>query len=293
MLNQNLQKLTTNQQVRGTQTKLPLFIAIDYEGGFVSRLKESKGFPQTLSAQKIGQLPYSDAVAIAESMAKTLKQNGFNLNFAPVADLNINPENPVIGKLERSFSDDDNTVFTYNSIFANAYVSNNIQCALKHFPGHGSSSADSHLGFVDVTNTWQKKELEPYRLMQNSYHQCGMVMTAHIVNRQLDDTGLPATLSHKMLTQILRQELQFDGVIISDDMHMKAITDHYGFEQALVMSVNAGVDVFIISTDINDENYPIGKIINVIEQNVAAGKISLSRINQSYHRIVNLKQDLI
>lgn len=245
---------------------LPLLISVDYEGGNVDRLKAAYGFPTTVSAAEVGKMSESDANAVAHRMALTLKKSGFNLNFAPILDVNVNAENPVIGQLDRSFSDNPDQVALYAGIYAKHFLSHGVQCAYKHFPGHGSASADSHLGFVDVTSTWMPDELKPYLALLDHQHACGMVMTAHIVNRQLDDTGLPATLSRQILTGILREQLKFDGVIVTDDMQMKAIRQHYALEEALILAINAGVDMFIFGNQLTDKPQDPAAIIDVIDR---------------------------
>ncbi len=271
---------------------LPLLISVDYEGGKVDRLKAAYGFPVTVSAADVGKMSASDAKTIAKNMALTLKEAGFNLNFAPVLDVNVNADNPIMGQLGRSFSADPDQVAFYGNIYSQTFLSHGIQCAYKHFPGHGSSTADSHLGFVDVTNTWVPYELEPYSLLAQE-HACGMVMTAHIINRQLDDSGLPATLSHPMLTGILREQLHFDGVIITDDMQMKAISDHYGLEESLILAINAGADMFIFGNQLSDTPQDPKLIVDIIEDAVNTGKISQNRIDDAYRHIVGFKQSMM
>lgn len=226
-------------------------------------------------------------------MAQTLKEVGFNLNFAPVLDVNVNPDNPVIGKKDRSFSADATMVDSYASIYTRHFLNQKIQCVYKHFPGHGSSTKDSHLGFVDVTDTWQTYELEPYQHLLNSNESCGVVMTAHIVNRQLDETGLPATLSNKILTGLLRHQLHFNGVIITDDMQMKAISDNYGLEQALMLTINAGADMLIFGNNLTVEPQDPEQLIDIIEAKVLSGEISQKRINEAYKHIIALKKSIV
>lgn len=272
--------------------QLPLLISVDYEGGKVNRLGEQYGFPPTLSAAEVGKRETKEAESIADSMAQTLKKAEFNLDFAPELDVNVNPENPVIGKKERSFSSDPKQVIRYASIYTHHFLDQKIQCAYKHFPGHGSSTKDSHLGFVDVTDTWQPYELSPFEQLLNSYEGCGMVMTAHIVNHQLDPSGLPATLSHKILTDLLRNQLHFKGVIITDDMQMKAISDNYGLEQALVLAINAGADMLMFGNNLSTPAQDPIQVINIIEAKVQSGEISQERINEAYQHIVALKKSL-
>lgn len=271
---------------------LPLFICVDYEGGEVNRLKQSYGFPQTITAALAGKMPIAEVEKVAEGMALTLKNAGFNLNFAPVLDVNLNPNNPIIGKLDRSFSADPAKVAQYAALYARCFWHHGIQYVYKHFPGHGSSSADSHLGFVDVTQAWDMRELEPFERLFQQQEDLGMVMTAHIVNYNLDDSGVPATLSQKVLGGILRKRLQFRGVIIADDMQMKAISDHYGLEQSLILAINAGVDAFIFGNQLCDEPQDLSQVIEIVLANVKNGKIAAACIDQSYERITSLKQSL-
>lgn len=291
-LNSSLQYFTHQANLKHHRPQLPLLISVDYEGGQVNRLGEQYGFPPVLSAAEIGQKPIEEARLTAESMAQTLKTTGFNLNFAPELDVNVNPDNPIIGKKERSFSSDPKQVTRYASIYTDRFLNQKIQCAYKHFPGHGSSTKDSHLGFVDVTDTWQAYELEPFQQLLSSSNSCGIVMTAHLVNRQLDSSGLPATLSHKVLTNLLRNQLHFKGIIITDDMQMKAISDNYGLEQALVLAINAGADMLIFGNNLPSAPQDPTQVIDLIEAKVNSGEISKERINEAYQHIVTLKKSL-
>lgn len=285
-LNQQLQTFTREANLAHNRSPLPLLISVDYEGGSVVRLKPEYGFPVTPSAAEIGQLTLSDADPVAESMAQTLESNGFNLNYAPVVDVNINPANPIIGKRGRSFSSNPSDVVRYAELFSQHYLNHHIQCTYKHFPGHGSSTSDSHLGFVDVSDVWQSDELTPYQQLLNSPSSCGAVMTAHIINRNLDDSGLPATLSHKILTELLRENMHFNGVIITDDMEMKAIANNYGLEQAITLSINAGADILMFT------GHDPKTLIDIIQHQVELGNISRDRIEEAYQRIVTFKQSL-
>jgi len=291
-LNADLQQLNEQANDKYHRPQLPLLISVDYEGGMVTRLSEQYGFPATLSAAEVGKRSYEEAGSIADSMANTLKREGFNLDFAPVLDVNVNPDNPVIAKKQRSFSSDAGQVSNYGEIYTRHFLSQKIQCVYKHFPGHGSSTKDSHLGFVDVTDTWQAYELEPYRQLLKNNEACGVVMSAHIVNRQLDESGLPATLSHKILTDLLRNQLHFKGVVITDDMQMKAISDNYGLDHALVMSINAGADMLIFGNNLSDELQDPKQLIDIIEGKVRSGEISEARIDEAYRHIVTLKQSI-
>lgn len=267
-----------------------IFVSIDAEGGYVNRLKTKYGFTNIMSAEKIGQTNNADtAKEEGKKIGTTLKDLGFNLDFAPVVDVNVNPTNPVIGYLERSFSDNPFKVFIYANKFIEGLHEEKIISAIKHFPGHGSSTSDSHLGMVDVTNTYTSKELIPYaNLIKNGYSD--VIMTAHIVNQNIDKEN-PATLSPIFIQGLLRNTLGFKGVVISDDMQMGAIADHYGQENAAIKAINAGCDMLIISNNIKvyDEEAPT-KIIDAIYQAVKDKNIDEKRIFESYDRIQKLKK---
>jgi beta-N-acetylhexosaminidase len=266
-----------------------IFVSIDAEGGLINRLKEKYGFINIPSPEDMGKDTPEKTKENAVIIAKELKDLGFNVDFAPVVDVNVNPDNPVIGYLGRSFSEDPEKVAIYASKFIEGLNQENIISAIKHFPGHGSSTADSHLGMVDITKTYKQEELIPYqRLIENGYSQ--MVMTAHIVNTNIDP-DYPATLSPKLIKNILRDQLKFNGVVVSDDMNMGAIVDNYGFDEALVKAINAGCDMLIISNNGTTYNENAAKeATETIFKAVKRGEISEEQINQSFQRIQELKQ---
>ena len=272
--------------------ELPLLISIDQEGGKVCRLKERYGFPSTVSAQALGgSMDLSRTRIFAESTATTLRLEGINLNFAPVVDLNVNPANPVIGKLERSFSADPAVVTAHAREIVRAHRKNGVLTCLKHFPGHGSSTTDSHKGFTDVSDTWTEKELEPYITLMNEGN-CPMIMTAHIFNRHLDPE-YPATLSHATITGLLRKKLGYNGVVVSDDMQMGAIAQHFSFEIAIEKAILAGVDILDICNEAAYDPDTAPKTIELVSRLVRKGVIPEERIDESYRRITALKEMFI
>jgi beta-N-acetylhexosaminidase len=278
-------------QALKSKSSVPLLVAVDQEGGRVQRLKPKFGFSALPSHEMMGNINNADStLQVAEVMAKELKEMGFNLNFAPVIDLNSNPQNPVIGKLGRSFSAKPELVIKHSRIFLKALRQKQIFAAIKHFPGHGSSMSDSHLGVADVTQTWDKEELKPYKVL-SSEGKVDMVMTAHIFNKTLDPS-YPATLSKTILQSYLRKDCGFNGVIISDDLQMKAISDHYGLEETLRLSINAGVDVLLFANNSVYDPHIAKKAQSMIISLVKSGKISISTINRAYRRIMQLKKDL-
>jgi beta-N-acetylhexosaminidase len=291
-LTQELQEYAHRAASINKNDLTPLFVSIDYEGGKVNRLKENQGFPKTLSAAEIGAGTYEQANQYAQQMAVTLKEAGINLNFAPIIDINVNPDNPVIGKFGRSFSNDPEKVVDYAAIFSKAYQEHGILCAYKHFPGHGSSTGDTHAGFVDVTQTWKEYELEPYKqLLQQSY-SCPMVMTAHVLHYGLDSKGYPASISNAMTQELLREKLNYNGVVITDDLQMKAITDNYGLDEAVRLAINAGADMLIFGNQLSSTPQNPQHIVDIIYNDVMTGKIAESRINEAYQRIMKLKHTL-
>jgi beta-N-acetylhexosaminidase len=284
-----LAALTAQLQTLGPGLML---IATDEEGGKVARLDERHGFPPTVSEQTLGQR--DDTAYTTEqagSMATALALAGVNLNLAPVVDLNVNPDNPVIGSLGRSFSVDPDVVTRQALAFIDAHHAQTVLCTLKHFPGHGSSTADSHAGFVDVTNTWSRTELEPFRRVI-AVGKADVVMTAHIFNATLD-SDYPATLSKKTIDGVLRGELGYQGVVMTDDMQMGAIRDQYGFEQAIELAINAGADIVSIANNAVYEEDVHERAFNVIAEAVQAGRIDPARIDEAYGRITALKRRLV
>ncbi|UII34049.1 glycoside hydrolase family 3 protein [Fulvivirga ulvae] len=285
-----LKQLTWSLQAKAP---VPLFIAIDQEGGRVNRLKEKYDFPRSVSAQYLGGVANADSTRFyAEITASTLAGLGFNVNFAPVVDLSTYKENPVIAKIERAYSDNPDSVAHHAAEVIDAHRRYGVISVLKHFPGHGSSHADTHLGIADVTDYWQQKELVPYQnLLEKG--KVDAIMTAHIVNKRLDKDGNPGTLSRAIMTGLLRDSLNYDGVIFSDDMQMHAITKHYGLEKAIKLSIKAGVDVLMFSNNIQgSENRTVDAVHRIIKSLVEKGEITEERIDQSYDRIVKLKSKL-
>lgn len=272
------------------QAATPLLVAIDQEGGRVARLTPEHGFPETQSAANLGRGSPEQTRQAAYEIGTTLRDAGCNLDLAPVVDVNVNPDNPVIGKLERSFSSDPEEVAKQGTAFIMGLHDAGVLSSLKHFPGHGSAWNDSHHGLADVTETWSPAELEPFeRIIATG--EADAVMTAHVFNARLD-AQYPATLSHAVIHGILREKLGFDGVIISDDMQMKAITSQYGLEQAVTLALNAGVDMLLFGNNLEYDPELPRKISDLLLRKVIQGEIPLWRIKESYNRVLHLKAKL-
>ena len=301
--------ITSPQQLKTLTARIqnnspsPVFIAIDAEGGYVNRLKKEYGFSVVVpSAAQLGNGTTQQTKQVAEKLAIELKEFGINWNLAPVVDVNINPTSPAIGDLDRSFSSNPTTVAEHATAFITGLKTQSVVPALKHFPGHGSATEDTHLGMTDITQTYQRdKELAPYEyLISNGYND--PIMTAHIVNNNLDPTSTPATLSAPIITGMLRNDLNFQGVVISDDMQMGAIVEKYELEKAAIQAIQAGVDVVMIANNprtvknadgtertiqnIQDTYRVRGAIITAVEN----GTIPRERIYESVDRILELKK---
>jgi len=278
-----LQELTS--KLKSFSNK-PLLISVDQEGGKVARLKPAYGFTKIPSAKQISKLTVDDAKEIYKTQAKMLHNSGINCDFAPVVDLAINPDNMVIFGLERSYGAQSQEVVKYAKIFIESLKSENILSVLKHFPGHGSSLGDSHKGFVDISDTWSEKELEPYKELIRS-NAVSMIMTAHVFNSRLD-AKYPATLSYNINTKLLRDRLGYKGVVISDDLQMRAISKHYSLKQTVTLAINAGVDILLFGNQLATQD--IDELVEIIFTQVRSGAIPMRRILESNTRVETLHQ---
>jgi beta-N-acetylhexosaminidase len=267
-----------------------LLIAVDQEGGMVSRFKADRGFPVTASAGRLGRTTPADTATSAAVTAGMLAGLGVNLNLAPVVDLDLEQDNPIIGRYERSFSADPAAVCLHAGAWIDAHRQRGILSCLKHFPGHGSSVADSHLGFVDISDSWREEELIPYRTLIGS-GQADMVMIGHLFNCRLDPL-LPATLSSAVIGGLLRRDLGFAGVVITDDMQMRAITGRYGLVDACVMALTAGADIIIIGNNLEYDPLIARKLVTGIMQAVRQGRLTESRIGEAWQRVHRMKHQL-
>ena len=262
---------------------VPAIMAIDEEGGRVARIANNRNFNvERISAvESIGKTKdYAKAKSAGVSIGRYLKSYGFTLNFAPVADINTNPKNIVIGN--RAFGSNPSLVSRMCGEFINGMHSQGISACLKHFPGHGDTRGDTHKGTVSVSKTWKqlmKAEMIPYR---ENLKKADSIMTAHITMKGITKDGRPASLSKAIVTDKLRNELGYEGVIITDALDMGAIVKKYGAGRAAVMAFEAGNDILLLPRD-----YP--GAFNAVLKAVREGKISEARLNESVLRILELK----
>jgi len=283
-----LQRLTSQLQTCSSDKKL--LIAVDQEGGKVQRLKSKYGFYGKFpKASDVIKMDQNHIKSTYQRMSAELKSVGINYDLAPVVDLDINMKNHVIHGLGRSFGKDPKLVAKYASTFIDAMHSNGVLTSIKHFPGHGSSVGDTHKGFVDVTNLWKKVELEPYRLLKD---KADTVMVAHVFNKNLD-SKYPASLSFKTVTKMLRWELGYHGVVITDDLQMGAISKKYGLRKTLALAINAGDDILLIGNQLDPRKVKsTKKLINTIRSLVKTGEVKVESIDKAYARIQKLKEKL-
>ncbi|MDN5092317.1 glycoside hydrolase family 3 N-terminal domain-containing protein [Aliarcobacter butzleri] len=281
-----LKNLNTQLQAISNQK---LLISIDQEGGVVQRLKKDSGFVDTLSAKDIATNGENFAKQSYKALAKDLKDVGINLDFAPVVDLSINKNNKVIVTRGRSFGESSSEVIKYSSIFVDELRKQNVISVLKHFPGHGSSLADSHLGFVDITKTWNQKELEPYKYFIKN-NDVDMIMTAHVFNENLDK-NYPATLSYNINTKLLREELGYKGVLVTDDLQMSAISKHYDLKQTLTLAINSGVNMLLFANQLA-KPVTLKEIVDTVYLQIQNKQISLQKIIDSNNKIDKLLNNI-
>ncbi|MEI4771708.1 beta-N-acetylhexosaminidase [Psychrobacillus sp. FJAT-51614] len=272
-----------NQLKAKNSSSLPLILSVDQEGGRVTRLPGGLvNFPPN---KQIGQVNNPDfSYKVGTLLGHELKEFGLNLDFAPVLDINSNPNNPVIG--DRSFGNNPEIVSKLGIQTMKGIQSQNVITTIKHFPGHGDTSVDSHLDLPIVNKSLnQLKELELIPFERAINQGADVVMVAHILLPQLDKTN-PGTMSKAVMTNLLRKQLGFTGVIMTDDMTMGAITEHFDIGKASVESVKAGSDIILVGHDYNN----VVQIISSLKAAVQNGEISEQRLNESLERIIQLKR---
>lgn len=288
---QNFNQLKKLNKDLQSISEIPLFISIDQEGGFVSRLSPSYFVISTYSAGFLGQKnDLNFTRAEAEKTAKTLSQLGININFAPVVDLDINKNSKIISSLKRSYSNNPKIVTAHAKEVILAHNKHNIITTLKHFPGHGSAQGDTHQGFVDITNTYTKEEMQPYKTLINEKIAKG-VMVSHLYNKNIDEK-YPASMSHNFVTKKLIKELGFEGLIFTDDIQMNAIKNNYTFTEALEKAIMAGCDVIVIGNNLFNDKLVAKNAVEIIFNLVKNGVIPKERIAFSYDKIIKAKEEL-
>jgi beta-N-acetylhexosaminidase len=275
--------------VRTLKQQAPqLIVSIDQEGGRISRLNPSNGFPATRSQAQIGAINRNSVThAWAQGMVTSMRSIGVNLNFAPVLDLDVNPSNPAVGALGRSFSANPVVVVGCAGEEIRTHRAGGVRTVVKHFPGLGSATGNTDFGVVDVTKTWRRAELEPYQaLLKAKLVDC--VMAAHVLNHQLDPSR-PASLSKAVVTGLLRDQLGWRGPVASDDMQAVAITSRYGAVEAVTLAMEAGVDMLVFGNQAVYNPKVVQQTVDTIVGLVRQGKVSVAAIDSSAARIDSLR----
>lgn len=268
-----------------------ILVGVDQEGGAVSRLRPDRGFRSLPSAKATGRLPAEEASRLYEATAAELHGLGINVNFAPVVDLDVNPANPIIGALDRSFGPDPERVIERARLFIDAHRRNHVLTALKHFPGHGSSTEDSHRSLPDITRTYQAVEEQPFAALANQGY-ADMIMVGHLMHAGLTEPGRPASLSRRAIQGRLRQAIGFDGVVVSDDMQMGALRRFFTPDESIRLGLDAGLDLFVFSNREHPDPRMPGRFHEVVRDGLAKGTITPARIIASRDRIDALKRSI-
>jgi beta-N-acetylhexosaminidase len=265
-----------------------LIVSVDQEGGRIARLNPSNGFAATKSEAEIGAINSAATTrAWAQQIAHMLSSTGFTFNFAPVVDLNVNPSNPAIGKLGRSFSASADVVVANATEEIRAHRAAGVRTTLKHFPGLGSATGNTDFGVVDVTTTWRPTEVEPFRRLIAA-GLADVVMVAHVLNRQLDPSR-PASLSPAVVKDLLRGQLGWAGPVVSDDMQAVAISSRYGPAQAVTMAIDAGVDLLVFANEQTFNPNVVTETVDTIADLVHSGHISEDRVDESIARVNSIR----
>ena len=268
----------------------PLLMAIDQEGGQVQRLSSHLGFGFEPSPTRVSNtLSAGQARKVYGAMAVQMRKSGFNLNLAPVVDLGFEPRNVLITQMGRTFGDDAESVVRYSRAFVAGHRDQGVLTALKHFPGHGSALGDSHDGAVDVTRTWRGSELAPYTCLTRE-GMVDTVMTGHLTHKTLTD-GLPASLSPVAVSGMLRGRVGFSGVVITDDLDMKAVRRTFSRQEAVIRAVAAGNDILLATNDDGDRDLPLTMIM-AVQKGIRDGRIEADKVEASARRIEALKARL-
>lgn len=265
-----------------SSNKIPLFLSIDEEGGRVSRL--SKIYKKLPTPKKLGEVNNKElSIEYGKILGLSLKELGFNLDFAPVLDINSNPKNPVIG--DRSFGNTAHKVINNGLSVMEGIHSQGIISSVKHFPGHGDTSVDSHLDLPRIDKSLdelESLELVPFREAINK--NADMIMVAHILFSQLD-AYYPASMSADIINGLLRNKLNYNGVIVSDDMTMGAITKNYSIEEGAIKFLKGGGDIILVCHGRDNPSI----VIDAIKKGIDEGEISIDEIDRKLYRILSLK----
>lgn len=275
--------------IRENCAGVPPLVGIDHEGGRVMRFGEDfTWFPSQMALGAADDPALTEAVGAA--MGRELRAAGFQISFSPVVDVNSNPQNPVIGV--RAFGDDPENVARHGEALARGLQSEGVMACLKHFPGHGDTAVDSHYGLPRVDKplaALEQAELNPYRALI-ARRAADAVMTTHILFPALEPENVPATLSQKILTGLLREKMGFSGLIVTDGMQMRAIAEHYGVERGCVEALKAGCDLICVGTGGPGVLEKQKSCLDALYQAALSGEIPAARIDEALRYVLAAKE---
>ena len=274
------------QNTRADGLNLPLFISVDHEGGKIQRFRKPNftHFPEPVEIGEIGSPKL--AFLVAEVMAKELRAVGVNLDYHPLCDIHTRPANPVIGR--RAFGTDDEIVSRMASAMVRGFVANKMVSSVKHFPGHGDTTVDSHFDLPRVKDTLEElreRELKPFARCIKS--RVDMIMTAHMLNTSIDPV-YPATLSYATITTLLRKEMRYTKLVITDDMQMDAVAKHFGKEDMIALAINAGCDILMYREEAAGR-----EAMDTAFRFLAEGRITAEQVEAAYARIKEVKERVL
>lgn len=271
-----------------TVAEQKLIVSIDQEGGQISRLNPSNGFPASQSQAQVGAVNQAaHTVSWAQGLVNSMKSIGVTMNYAPVVDLDINPSNPAIGELGRSFSANPDVVVANATEEIKVHRAGAIKTSIKHFPGFGSATGNTDFDVVDVSSTWKRAELEPFQRLIDT-GMTDSVLVAHLLNRQLD-ADRPMSLSRKVVTDLLRGELGWQGPVVSDDMQAKGITESYSTADAFTLAIQAGVDLLVYANQQVYNTKIVDEVLAVAVQRVRSGALTTAQIDAAVARVDKLR----
>ncbi|WP_063565675.1 beta-N-acetylhexosaminidase [Paenibacillus sp. O199] len=280
-----INRLSTDLQAIAAEAgDLPLMISVDQEGGMVARI-DKEGVTQVPGNMALGATGNPDyTLECAQILGQELKSIGIDMNLAPVLDVNNNVLNPVIGV--RSYGENAESVASHGAAAIKGYQSRGVAATAKHFPGHGDTAVDSHLGMVTVPH--ERNRLDEVELLP--FHRAieagvDAIMTAHVIFPAIEPEPIPATLSRKVLTGLLREEMGFDGIIITDCLEMHAISKPYGVAEAAIRAVEAGADLILVSHTLQDQVSAVEAVVEAVR----TGRVDEGTINQALERIISWK----
>lgn len=267
-------------------------IAVDHEGGIVQRLNKSHGFTVVPTAQTVAStLSPDEAYNIYAVAGQELAALGFNINFGPVLDMD-NPANPAIGKPKRSYGTNPESIAAYGEAFVGGFLSAGVLCAAKHFPGHGHSVADSHYGIADISASWTEAELDPFTRVLASSNVPAMIMMGHLRHDSLAPDGRPATVSNSIVTELLRQQLGYQGVIVTDDVDMDAVSHLMDRRTAVIQALAAGNDLIMIKNLFGYDPLLPQRVVRWVRHAIAQGVLSEADIMASAARVRAIRRQV-